>query len=140
MISASAEYGRIFGLSLVNNGRGLGNEVLDSLIHPDDLAAVNDIYAHGERTGEAYKIEYRIRRADGEIRNVVERGVPVFMRDGRFLQQFATVQDVTESKLLEAELDEAQRISNVGSYRTDFVNNRLISFSPQLAKIYGLRC
>ena len=46
--------------------------------------------------------------------------------------------DITDTKRIEVELEEAQRISNVGSYRTDYLNDELISFSPQMARIYGL--
>ena len=107
-------------------------------IHPDDLDRVKVAYRHSDDTGEVTEVEYRFQSPSGKIGLVIERLVPSLWRDGKVVEQIGTVQDVTESMRIEAELDEAQRISNVGSYSMDFVNDRLISFSPQLARIYGL--
>ncbi|MDH3220820.1 MAG: PAS domain-containing protein [Gammaproteobacteria bacterium] len=137
VISASEEFGRILGLSLVNNGRGLSNDELNSFIHPEDLATVTAVYDHAERTVEAFEIEYRIRRPDGEIRNIIERGIPSIASDGLLIEIFATIQDVTASRRIEAELDEAQRLARIGSFRWDVEHDRLISCSKEFARSFG---
>jgi PAS domain S-box-containing protein len=113
-------------------------------VHPEDRELVDEVYQKARLSQEPepgeglFEIEYRIIRHDGEIRYILEHGDVSIVSDGRVTETIGTIQDVTDSKRFEFELDEAQRISNVGSYRTDFVNDRLISFSPQLARIYGL--
>ena len=46
--------------------------------------------------------------------------------------------DITESKKIEEELENAQRIAHVGSWRWDIVNDRLISCSQEYANIFGV--
>jgi PAS domain S-box-containing protein len=46
--------------------------------------------------------------------------------------------DITESKHIEEELENAQRIAHVGSWRWDIVKDRLISCSQEYANIYGV--
>jgi PAS domain S-box-containing protein len=135
--TCSAEFASIYGVPL-EEALAFDDEKLDAMMHPDDLERVTEIYKNIDVSGEEYEIEFRIIRADGEIRNIVERGVASQVRDGRIIEEVRILRDVTESKRIEAELEEAQRISNVGSFRTDVANGRLISFSPQLLKIYGL--
>ena len=49
--------------------------------------------------GEGYECEYRIILQDGSgIRNVIERGQPVFDEAGILIQTLGTVQDVTEHR------------------------------------------
>ena len=46
--------------------------------------------------------------------------------------------DVTESKRIEAELESAQRIGQIGSWSWDVENDRLISCSREYARIHGV--
>lgn len=46
--------------------------------------------------------------------------------------------DVTESKRIEAELENAQRIAHVGSWNWDVKRDRLISCSQEYARIHGV--
>ena len=46
--------------------------------------------------------------------------------------------DITESKRIEEELENAQRIAHVGSWRWDTVTDRLISCSQEYANIFGV--
>ena len=45
---------------------------------------------------------------------------------------------MTESRLIEEELENAQRIAHVGSWRWDNINDRLISCSQEYADIFGV--
>lgn len=136
LISCSTEFARILGFS--------GDEIHDlpddfwiQLHHPDDHERIIDYLNNLQPSDKPYELEYRIRTIAGDIKHLIEHGEAI--GDGDEVTELrGSVQDVSESKRIEAELDEAQRISNVGSYRTDFANDRLISFSPQLARIYGL--
>ena len=138
LITCSKEFARIYGVTVDEILSGKERRML-SATHPDDYDRVLRVYRDADETDGSYECEFRILRPDGEVRHVIERGETSARRDGRVVEQLGTLQDVTESRRIEAELEEAQRISNVGSYRTDFANDVMLSFSPQLARIYGLR-
>ena len=133
LISCSPEFMRIFGYS-EDEIFDLPGDFWIQAHHQDDHERIIDYLNNLDPSDNPYEIEYRIQTTDGDVRYLVEHGETVW-HSGEVIELRGSVQDVTESRRIEAELDEAQRISNVGSYRTDFVNDRLISFSPQLARI-----
>ncbi len=137
LISCSPEFARIFGYS-EDEIFDLPGDFWIQRHHPDDHERIIDYLNNLDPSDNPYEIEYRIQTTDGDIRYLVEHGEAIW-DSGEVIELSGSIQDVTEPKRIEADLDEAQRISNTGSYRTDFVNNILVSFSPQLAKIYGLR-
>ncbi len=79
-------------------------------LHPDErdecLAKISASY-DAQATCE---IEYRLRRADGQYRSVLCRGVPRFEPDGSFAGYVASVIDVTDLKQALA----AQRLESLG--------------------------
>jgi signal transduction histidine kinase len=58
-------------------------------------------------------MEYRLRRADGQYRWVLDRGSPRFEPDGRFAGFIGSCVDITERKTLEADLRRAIRTRDV---------------------------
>ena len=138
LITCSAEFARIYGIT-VEEMRSAEDSKMLNAIHPDDYDKVLKAYDYADNTVGPYECEFRILRPDGEVRYVIERGETSARLDGKVVEQLGTLQDVTDSRRIEAELEEAQRISNIGSYRTDFANDVMLSFSPQLPRIYGLR-
>jgi PAS domain S-box-containing protein len=67
-------------------------------VHPDDLdeCLAKDLASQQARIG--FEMEYRLRRADGQYRSVMCRGVPRFEPDGAFAGYVETVIDITEMK------------------------------------------
>ena len=63
-------------------GQSRLDRTLDTAIHPDDLAAVREHYAHSRATGEPYRHKHRLRRFDGEYRWVDTRAAPMRDHDG----------------------------------------------------------
>lgn len=59
---------------------------LDAGVHPDDLAAVKEDYAHALATGEPYARKHRLRRFDGEYRWVETRAAAMRGADGSIVQ------------------------------------------------------
>jgi len=137
IISCSDEFARILGYSKSEMFSHIESDSLFG-IHPDDRERAAQEFGRSGSDDGISEIRFRIVRPDGEVRHVVERGDTSVRLDGKVIEQLWTMQDVTEYRRIEAELEEAQRISNIGSYRTDFENDVLISFSPQLASIYGI--
>ncbi len=84
------------------------------IVHPDDLPMVKAANREVEEHGEAYEIEHRIVRPDGEVRRVHERGT--ILRDvrGAAVRHVGTIEDVTERRELERRLAAAERLETVG--------------------------
>ena len=73
------------------NGGGWTNGV-----HPDDLERCINIYLESFKKREAFEMEYRLRRFDGQYRWINDRGIPFFDRDGSFIGYIGSCMDVTE--------------------------------------------
>ena len=76
-------------------------------VHPDDRDYVDRMWQAGLR-GEPYEIEHRI-VVDGQVKWVSEKAELGFDERGQLISAFGTVQDITERKLAEAALREADR-------------------------------
>jgi signal transduction histidine kinase len=78
-------------------------------VHPEDFQRCMDTYiaAFGER--RVFEMEYRLRRADGEYRWVLDRGAARYSAGGRFAGYIGSCIDITDRKRAEAELRQAVR-------------------------------
>lgn len=106
LISCSEEYARIHGVKLHEAAEHLDAQ-MERVIHPDDRARVAAAFQSYAEEGAAYEIEYRLVRPDGVIRHVVQIGETLMGAEGRAYEQVGTVQDITERKETEAELERA---------------------------------
>lgn len=68
-------------------------------IHPDDRQRCLGIYSESFDRRQELKMEYRLRRHDGEFRWVCDTGVPWFEADGSFAGYIGSCCDITDSKL-----------------------------------------
>ena len=76
-------------------------------VHPDDAARVREEFLDGMRTQTPYTHYFRVRRHDGEYRWVASRGAPRFAPDGSFLGFAGSLEDITDQRLAEEQLREA---------------------------------
>ena len=74
------------------------------ILHPDDLKRCRELYEKAFELREPYRVEYRLRRRDGEYRWVLTVGVPRYDADGSFAGYIGTVVDIAERKLAEEAL------------------------------------
>ncbi|MFO1241759.1 MAG: CheR family methyltransferase [Rickettsiales bacterium] len=92
-------------------GRSMENELGDGWmdnVHPDDLVRFLRVYRHAFDSLEPFRIEYRLRRHDGEYRWLMANAIP--MKEGdSFIGYVGTCTDVTNHKLSEIALKEADR-------------------------------
>jgi PAS domain S-box-containing protein len=87
---------------------------LFSIIHPDDLARVEQAVAEATDHEEPFVLEYRIVRADGEVRWVLDRGQMIPGPGGRLWMDGALF-DITERRAAE----EALRHHEIEQARTE---------------------
>jgi PAS domain S-box-containing protein len=79
------------------------------LLHAEDATSYLGAFHQAIRETKAFRAEARVRRRDGQWSWVDTRALPRFSRDGRFLGHVGSSPDVSESKLLEEQLREADR-------------------------------
>jgi len=98
---------------------GLPKEALDptnedefgfrNVIHPEDLDRVLKTWRRSLRTGDDYKCEHRMWRADNGYRWHRSFGLPARGADGRVVGWYGTTVDIDELKVAEAALREQER-------------------------------
>jgi len=69
--------------------------------HPEDLDTALRIYHRAVEARTPFVVEYRLRRADGGYRWVLDSGVPKYGLDGSFTGYIGCVVDITERKYAE---------------------------------------
>lgn len=113
-------------------------------LHPDWTPHFKKNFPEFKRRGSVHNIEFRMRRRDGEYRDVSFEGRTGRRADGSFKQTYCVFQDITETKkardgLAESEaiLQEAQEIAGLGSYVWDLTNDDLW-WSKNMYTIAGL--
>ncbi len=72
-------------------------------VHPDDLKGCFDCFLPAFEARKPFSMEYRIKRADGEYRWVIESGIPRYTGGGEFAGYIGSNIDITERKRAEAE-------------------------------------
>lgn len=97
-----------------------------SLIHPDDVAPLYEMFGKSISTGAQFDLIYRIIHPSGDLRYVHSIGNPEKNAAGEVVRMVGTFQDVTESKRAEVVLTrEKQRLTdiinatNVGTWELD---------------------
>jgi PAS domain S-box-containing protein len=122
--------------------RELGNGWADG-VHPDDLPTCLDTYSSAFDRRDPFKMEYRLRRHDGEYRWMLDAGLPLFSPDGSFAGYIGSCVDITERRHAEdalrrkeMELRESQRLAGVGSWRWD-PDTDTVRWSEELYHLSG---
>lgn len=69
-----------------------------SVLHPDDAERALQSWSHSLTTGEDYKVEYRLRRNDGEYRWHEASGIAYRNESGGITNWFGTCVDIHEQK------------------------------------------
>ena len=91
-------------------GRTMEEELGDGWtegVHPEDYNRCREVYVTSFEAHEPFKMEYRLRRHDGEYRWLLDHGIPRFSSSGAFLGYIGSCIDITER----IEIEEALRAS-----------------------------
>ena len=104
-------------------GRSMAEEMghgWTAAVHPDDVDRCLEVSREAFERQESFSVEYRLRRADGEFRWMLDHGVPWRSRDGTFLGYAGLCVDVheTRTKLEEFRLRERQQaiVADLGRF------------------------
>lgn len=98
-----------FGLTDKDDAEGTRLEnTLGAIIHPDDLAAVKERYAHSLSTGEPYQMKHRLRRFDGVYRWVETRAAAMRNAEGTIVQWNGICLEIEDQVRAQEELRLAQ--------------------------------
>src|SRR5262249_20604205 len=114
-------------------------------VHPDDLPSCLSTYEDAFDARQPFEIEYRLRRADGEYRYVLDRGTPRFAPGGAFLGDIGSSIDITERRQVEEELQISEEryrciaeTANDGIWLVD-TNARTTYINRRMAELLGCR-
>lgn len=114
-------------------------------VHAEDLRRCLDTYTQAFDRREEFRMEYRLRRHDGEYRWIHDIGVPRFDQERSFVGYIGTCVDLTERKLAETALAnvshrliEAQEQERIRIARElhDDIGQRLALFATNLAQLH----
>ena len=115
------------------------------LYHPDSREKARDSSREFLETGQLNRDDLQLGRRDGGGIDVSLRVTAVRSEDGEILYSNTVWRDIGNRKRAEATLGEseaalatAQEIAKIGNWRWSMTDNRLISFSEQFAKNYGV--
>ena len=106
---------------------GMGHGWLD-LVHPEDRPSVRVQIQNAIETRVEMALEFRIRRADGEYRWILDQARPQFSEGGRFAGYAGICVDITERKRAEHDLrvsEERLRIAAAERERAEAALSRL---------------
>lgn len=115
----------------------------NDITHSEDRAHVRRVITEAVQNSERFDLEYRIVRADGEVRWVWERGTNISHDNHNWDVLEGFIQDITERKHADEALREAER-----RYRSIFENaiegiyqstehDGYLAVNPALARMYG---
>ena len=105
------------------------------MLHPDDRERVLKAWRESVANGTPYEQEERHRRADGQYRWFLSRGVPLKDSEGRILRWYGTNTDIEDRKEAEARLrlviDTLPALvwSKLPDGSADFLNQRFLEYT-----------
>jgi PAS domain S-box-containing protein len=73
-------------------------------VHPEDFDRCLEVYVGSFDRREKFRMEYRLRRADGQFRLLIDTGVPRYSAAGEFIGYIGSCIDITEIKQVQLEV------------------------------------
>src|SRR3954468_7957044 len=102
-------------------------------VHPEDLDGCFTTYCSSFDARQSFEMEYRLRRADGEYRWILDKGVPRFLPDGSFEGYIGSSIDITDLKHTHERLLAQQKLESLGLMAAGIAHD----FGNMLGTIFG---
>lgn len=80
----------------------------EDIIHQEDIPGSKSAWEESMQTGQAYSVEYRIRRTDGTFRWHLTRGLPILDVNSKVVKWFGTCTDIHDQKEIQFDLNKTQ--------------------------------
>jgi PAS domain S-box-containing protein len=122
---------------------GEGYGWLDA-VHPDDRGAAEQAFISANADRHDYRVDFRLRRADGVYRWTIDAAAARFGPDGEYLGHVGSVIDIDDRREVENALRESEErlrlaVENaeIGFWDVDVVNDVLI-WPPRTKAMFGI--
>src|SRR5882672_791306 len=96
-------------------------------VHPEDVPRCFDVFLPAFHARKPFRMEYRLRRADGEYRWVIESGIPRYTGQGEFAGYIGSNIDITDLKNAEQERERLHQLES------DLAHMNRVSMMGELA-------
>lgn len=96
--------------------------------HPDDRARAEDVFREANAAHAPFRLEYRLRRADGAYRWAIDAAAPRFSPSGEFLGYVGSVIDIDERRSVEEALRQSGDLLRQSEDRLRTLTNAIPSF------------
>ena len=113
-----------------NNEEYLGRGWIDA-VHPEDQEGAMKSWQENLARKGTYYHEHRLRRADGEYRDMAVRGVPILEPDGGVREWVGTMTDITQRKQTARALETQALLLREQADLLALVNETVIVRDPQ---------
>ncbi len=128
-----------------------GEELLNRIIYPEDLPFYRQQLLQKYLQGQPFECDFRIIRADGDIRWVAAKGEPIFNSQGQIVRYVGILMDISDRKQAEEKLRQSEatnralvqaipdlliRIHRDGTYLDVFYGGNVRVFNLDKAQIH----
>lgn len=124
-------------------GGGEGYGWLDA-VHPEDRAAAEQAYLSANAERRDYRVDFRLRRADGVYRWTIDAAAARFDEDGEYLGYVGSVIDIDERREAEERLALSQEqlrlatdIGEIGEWDVDHLTGAMF-WPPRVKAMFGI--
>ncbi|MBV8098673.1 MAG: PAS domain S-box protein [Verrucomicrobia bacterium] len=124
---------------LVFTGRTMEQELGNGWaegIHRDDVKRCLETYIGSFNARQSFTMEYRLRRADGDYRWVLDTGVPRYLPAGEFAGYIGSVLDITERRLAEERFRLVVEAAPNAMIIVD-TEGKISLINPQVESVFG---
>ncbi len=108
-------------------------------VHPDDRADTRNTWMAAHAARSVYRMEHRVRRYDGEYRDMRAYGVPIMDEQGNLLEWMGAHSDITEQKQAEVALFDAKAAADAANLaKSEFLANMSHEIRTPMNGVIGL--
>ncbi|NLD48353.1 MAG: PAS domain S-box protein, partial [Clostridiaceae bacterium] len=108
-------------------------------IHPEDVEKYDSVFENALTEQKPFKLEYRLRRYDGEYRWIIDSGRPFNDLEGNYAGFLGICYDITEGKLIEENLRKAKEAAEAANRsKSEFLANMSHEIRTPMNGIIGM--